>query len=281
MKDFVKAILQFFLSVIDDNIAKCADVLIDDFWSPSNEWYKVATDVQAIIKPIALTILTICFLIEFLKITVNMEVLKWEYMLKCLFKFVLARASMDIASYLLSAIYATASGWISQVGKDAKTTIGATAWDTLQDEVDKCSFMELIGLIATIMIVFLVIWIISIVVQIIAYARKFEIILHLAVAPIPCAFMPLEDGGASRIPKRYIMSFASVCLSGLFIIVSIKLFGLLCTKEIMPQIKLNEGGVGISITSFISIAGQLLMATVVMIMAVIKSSSWAQRLLDV
>lgn len=271
MKEFIKNWISDNLNSMDSNIAKVVMILADNFWGSGNAWFDFAEEVAAIIKPIALTIITICFLIEFLKITIQMDILKWEYGLKCFFKFVFAKVCIDVSFSLLGAIYATGSEWIASIGTSA-ATIGSTAWGAIEAEIDGYGFIESIGLIASMGLIFLSIWVVSIMVQVIAYARKFELVIYLAVAPLPCAFLPLEDGNASRIPKKYIMNFASICLQGLFIIMSIKLYGMLCNEEIQNTIAAG-GNVG-------TIAGQLLLASLVLIMAVVKSSSWAKSVLD-
>lgn len=269
MKDFVYDLIKTMLTSLDGNISAVISILSADLFTSS--WYTWARSISTIIEPIALTIITICFLIEFLKITIQMDILKWEYGLKCFFKFVFAKVCIDVSFLLLSAIYATAAEWVADVGTSG-TSIGGDAWDAIKDEIDGYGFMESIGLIASTGIIFIAIWIVSMIIQVIAYARKFELTLLLAVAPLPCAFLPLEDGGASRIPKKYFMNFAGTCLQGLFIIMSVKLYGFLCTEEINNMIA--SGG------NPITIAGSLLLATLVLVMAVVKSSSWAKSILD-
>lgn len=272
MKDFIKNWISNNLNSLDSNIAQVVLILTDNFWGANNLWYDFAQVIATIIRPISLTIITICFLIEFLKITIQMDILKWEYGLKCFFKFVFAKVCIDVSFSLLGAIYATASEWISSVGTTANT-IGASTWTVIETEIDGYGLMETLGLVVSLGLVFLSIWIVSIMVQVIAFARKFELVIYLAVAPLPCAFLPLEDGGASRIPKKYFMNFASICLQGLFIIMSIKLYGTLCTEKINDAIA--TGG------NVATVAGQLLLASLVLVMAVVKSSSWAKSVLDV
>ncbi len=271
MKEFIKNWIQSILLSLDGNIQKVVSILSNDFWKPGNAWYDFAISISTVIEPISLTIVTICFLIEFLKITINMNVLKWEYGTKVIIKFILAKVCIDVSFTLLGAIYATCAEWISSVGTSA-STVGNTAWTVIETEIDGYGFMETLGLVVSMGLIFLAIWLVSLMVQVIAYARKFELVIYLAVAPLPCAFLPLEDNNMSRIPKKYVFSFASVCLQGLFIIMSIKLYGVLCNEEIQATISAG-GNVG-------DIAGQILIASLVLIMAVVKSSSWAKSILD-
>lgn len=263
-----------FLS-LDGDIANVTNILKEDLFvtDGSNPFYNVAIYVKsAVIAPMALTIVTVCFLIEFLKITIQMDVLKWEYGLRCFFKLVFAKVCIDISTDLLNAIYVTCAAWIDRVGTGT-VTIGQTVWNQIENYFTSIGLLETIGVFLAGGLIVIAIKIITIVIQVMAYARKFEICILLAIAPLPCAFLPLEDGGASRIPKKYIMTFASSCLSGLFMIMSIRFYA-----ELVDGVISSNLG---NLSDFISIIGQVLLATLVLVMAVIKSGSWASKVLDV
>ena len=257
---------------MDSNIQNITNILNEDFLNPGSAWYQFAMDIKAIVQPIALTIIVICFLVEFLKITIQMDILKWEYALKVFFKLVFAKVCMDGAYYFLGAIYSTSVEWISNTGTIA-ANVGAQTYNTIYSELDGYGFLALIALMLATAIVFIAIWAISLVVQIMAYARKFELTIYLAIAPLPCAFLPLEDGGTSRIPKKYVSAFASVCLQGLFMIMSVKLYSVLCNEAVANAIA-SSGDISGAI-------GQLFIGVCVLMVAIMKSSSWAKSILDV
>lgn len=270
MDALVEWIKNCFMSM-DADIAGVTTILQEDWFRPGNLWYQFGRGVQGIVTPIALTIVSICFLIEFLKITIQMDILKWEYALKCFFKLVFAKVCIDLSTDVLSAIYATCAEWINSVGTGS-VAIGSLVWGEIKDSVENASLLGIIGIFLSSGIIFLAIKIITIVINVMAYARKFEICILMAVAPIPCAFLPLEDGGASRIPKKYILNFASSCLAGLFMIMSIRLYSILVENTLKTQILL--------LTDFGAQVGQVLLATLVLVMAIIKSGSWASKVLD-
>ncbi|WP_298203017.1 hypothetical protein [Desulfosporosinus sp.] len=97
----------------------------------------------------------------------------------------------------------------------------------------------------------------------------FELLIYVAIAPLPCAFLPMED---SRIPKKYFLSFAAVCLQGLFIIISIKLYQAICVDTLIPAVQ--------SSTALSDIAFNMLLGALVLVMAVVKSGTWAKSILD-
>jgi len=271
MDAVIEFIRNLFLS-LDADIALAISTLQQDWFRPGNLWYQIGRGIQGVIEPVALTIVSICFVIEFLKITIQMDILKWEYALKCFFKLVFAKVCIDMSTELLSAIYATSAEWIGGVGVGV-VDIGAVTWGRISSSVQGGGLLEIIGVFLSCGIIFIGIKAIAIVIQVMAYARKFELCILMAIAPLPCAFLPLEDGGASRIPKKYIMTFASSCLSGLFMIMSFRLYSVMVDETIRNQVYLLSD-VG-------AIVGQTLLATLVLLMAIIKSGSWAQKILDV
>lgn len=270
--DFLKNWIRDNLLRMDSNISNITNILNEDFLNPGSAWYQFAMDIKAIVQPIALTIIIICFLIEFLKITIQMDILKWEYALKVIFKLVFAKVCMDGAYYFLGAIYTTSVDWISRTGALA-ANVGEQTWLQIKDELDNYGMLALLALFISTGIVFIAIWAISLVIQIMAYARKFELTIYLAIAPLPCAFLPLEDGGTSRIPKKYVSAFASVCLQGLFMIMAVKLYSVLC-NEVVANAITNSGDISGAI-------GQLFIGVCVLMIAIMKSSSWAKSILDV
>lgn len=271
MGDALREWIKNNLEGMDANIGKIVTILADDFMNTNNAWYNFAMGIKIIVQPIALTIVVICFLIEFLKITIQMDILKWEYALKVMFKFVFAKVCMDGAFYLLGAIYTTSMDWITSVGTSG-TGVGTDTWNAIEPTLQGYNMFEMLGVAISLGIMFLAVWAISLLVQVMAYARKFELVMYLAVSPLPCAFLPLEDGGTARIPKKYISSFACVCLQGVFMVMSVKLFAVLCQEQIQGAI--DQG------TYVGGIVGELFIGVCVLMMAITKSSSWAKSILD-
>lgn len=271
MKEVILNYIKTVLENYDFWINSVVTVLTEDFFQNGNEWYDFGKSVAELIKPAALSIVGMCFFIDFLKMTMNQNILKWEYMLKCFFKLCFAKVCIDISYEVLSAIYATSASWIRKISTSGGG-IGNLTYQQIKDELNSYGTMGMIGVAVTCAIMFIAIMFIAILIKVIAYARKFEIIMYLAISPLPCAFLPLEEGSSSRIPRKFFMSFAGVCIQGLFIIISIKLYEVLCTTEITEVI--NAGG------SMFTIISQMLLASLVLLMAVFKSSTWAKNILD-
>ncbi len=269
MSKFRTFILDWILQMIqgfDGNVNKAVQVLTTDIFG--NSMYTMAQGIAHIITPFALTIITIIFLIEFIKITVKMDILKYEYLVRIFFKLVLAKVSIDMSFMLLSAIYATGAEWINRAGA-TNSTLGNATGTALATIIQNMTWYEALGLVSTMGISFLAIWISGMVVIVIAYARMFELYVYMSASPLPCAFLPMEE---SRIPKRFFLSFAGVCLQGLFIIIAIKLYQAVCVDTIIPAVQ--------SSSALSDIAFNMLLGALVLVMAVVKSGQWAKAILD-
>lgn len=279
MNKFKEIVLSWILSIVngfDENVNSVRIILTEDIFT--GNVHTIAMALSNIVKPIAYTIIGLCFLIEFLKITINMDVLKWEFGLKCFFKLVFAKACIDISAQLMEAIYFTAVEWITKMSQpigagSVSTSFGANAAVKFNELLQTCTWYEALGYVCTLVLPFLIVMLVGLAVKVIAYARMFELMVYIAIAPLPCSFLPLEDGGGSRIPKKFFLNFASVCLHGVFIIISIQLFNIICNEQLDAAIT-NSAEMGTA-------SNVMLLASLVLILAVTKSGSWAKQVLDV
>ena len=267
-KDWIVNWLTSMLAGFDGNVETAVRVLTEDIFTPANGMFQIAQDISNVIKPVALVIITILFLIEFLQITIKMDILKWEYALRVFAKFVLAKATIDVSVALMEAIYATASEWIVGSGS-VGSSLGATVGLAIAPTLTNISWYEALGLVTTMMLPFLGVWLVGLMIVVMAYARTFELMIYIAVSPLPCAFLVSEN---IRMTKRFFLSFASVCLQGLFIIISIKLYERICTTAILSAIT--------SSTNISDIAFNMLLGALVLMMAVTKSGTWAKAIMD-
>ena len=264
-KDFIISWILENVGGFDTKISDVSTILTQDIFS--GDIYTLVMQVFNIVKPISLTIIGIIFFIELLKLTIKTEVLEPKYMLTVFFKLCFAKACIDGSIYLLSAIYATATEWITGIG--STNTGMSSAKDLLESSLNAMGKWEVLGLAVSVGVMVLAVGGIAMLIKAIAYARVFELSVYLAIAPLPCAFLPMEN---SRIPKKYFLTFASVSLQGVFIILSTKLYGVICSSAIMDLITSDSA----TTTDMIN---NIFMGAIVLLMAVIKSGSWAKGIL--
>ncbi len=267
LKQFVLNWVLEMVNGFDSHIATAVSVLTTDVFSGSI--YSMAQSIQSVVQPIALVIISLCFFIEFLRLTITMDIIKPEFFFRVFFKLAIAKAAIEVSFTLLSAIYATGSEWITSVG-NVGSTLGSQVGLALSNILSSLNDFQALGLVITMGMAFFAVWVSGMMVIVIAYARMFELVIYLAISPLPCALLPAEG---SRITKKYFLSFASVCLQGLFIIVSIRLFQAVCSDSIIKAVQ--------SASALSDIAFNMLLGALVLVVAVVKSGSWAKAILDV
>ena len=269
-----------FIQSFDARITSASDVLTEGLFTSTS--YALMRSIATVITPICLTIISICFVIEFLKISMKMDMMKWEYALKVLAKLVLAKVVIDIAPTVLSTIYETSAYWVNSALSLATTgtTLSATGYDALQTLFDAITPFQAIGLAVTMLIPFLAIMLCGLIIQIMAYGRMFEIYVYVAISPLPCAFFPLDDGGGegmSRITLKFFKSFFAVCLQGLFMIICMQIFNGVVGEALKDAINniTTTGTTGISDISY-----NIFIGSVCLTVAIARCGSWAKSILD-
>ena len=223
-------------------------------------------NIRPALIPIATTIIATCYMIELGKDAVKLDAVRFETGIKLVIKFTVANAALNISSDLLIAIY----GRLTGVMNTMVTSVGSagsirTAVETpLRNLINGMGTWDTIGFAITMIVVFLVIWVVVLLVYVMAISRATEIILYIAIAPLPAAFIPLEH---SRIPIRFATSFVGVVLQGLVIFVSIFIYNKIISTAITAT------------GDIVELAAQMLVCTFVMAFMVFKSGSFAKSIL--
>lgn len=272
MKDICLAFITNILDTYDGMVQQILLILTCNCFSTSDGtvggMYTLALNVKAVVMPISLIIMNIVFVIDFLKYSIKMDILNWQNGITIFFKFILAKVTMDLSAYLMDAIYTTAAEWITSIGSDKSATLGATAGALIKSEISGYGTMKCLGLMISSSIMFVIIVMCAIIMNVIAYARIFEIMIYVSISPLPCAFLPMEH---SRIPFKFFLNFAGVCLQGVFMAISIKMYAVICTS-ILSGISNNS--------SVWTIIYNLVIGSIVCLMAIIKSGSWANKVFE-
>ena len=251
----------------DNAVNKVREILTVNIFSGA--MHDASVSVANVVKPLALTIISLLFLIEFIRLILNEDMIKPTWLLKGFFKLVLAKAAIDMGDALLSAIYQTSASWVNSIG-GSSISLGSTFEATMTAGLDGAGLWETLGIFASCMIFSSAIKVVAIIIQVIAYARNFELLAYLAVSPLPCAFITSED---SRIAKNFFLNFAGVCMQGVFMILSIKLYGTLCTDSLNNAVSASSSMVDACLT--------MLLASLVLLMAIIKSGQWGQKIFNI
>jgi hypothetical protein len=279
IKDIVKQILGGLLGQFDTCITTATNLLSMDFLTKGgNETQTALHNAYAtlvgggfitIISATATTIVAVCFLIEFLKMSTQLDVLRFETAIKFFIKFAVAKAILDVSPDIMTAIYQKGSQII--IGMDTGTAEFGKSLKTATDSlIDGMGGLEALAFAAVMGIVFLAILVVGVIVAAISFARAIEIIMFIIISPIPCAFIPLEN---SQITKRFLLSFAGVVLQGVAILIILAVYKEIVSTALTIPTAANMANIG-------SIAYNMLLGALVLVIMVVKSGGWAKSVLN-
>ena len=277
LRDWLLGLMTSALQGFDSMLADALNVLTGGL----GEWSNVAA-LSSTLRPFCYTIIGICLLIEIAQVASKVDIIKWEHGLKLCVKMVLAKVCIDIAPTFLKACYAQAQDWITGLSSGG-STLGNTTVTYLTPLVQNVSgFGNILGMFLSTFIVLMAIKICGLMVQVIAYGRMFELYVYLVVSPLPCAFMPLgngDGGGVSRITSKFFKSFIAVCLQGVMMIIVIRIFDVVMGNAILTTLEAAAGNADAN-AAITDLIYTMLLGAIALVMAVVKSGSWAKGILD-
>ena len=277
LRDWLLGLMTSALQGFDNMLANASNVLTGGL----GEWSSVAA-LSSTLRPFCYTIIGICLLIEIAQVAAKVDIIKWEHGLKLCVKMVLAKVCIDIAPTFLKACYAQAQDWITGLASGG-STFGNTTIGHLTPLMNNVSgFGNILGMFLSTFIVLMAIKICGLMVQAIAYGRMFELYVYLVVSPLPCAFMPLgngDGGGVSRITSKFFKSFIAVCLQGVMMIIVIRIFDVVMGNAILTTLDAAAGNADVN-AAITDLIYTMLLGAIALVMAVVKSGSWAKGILD-
>ena len=267
----------------DSTVSSAQDVLTGGLFDSNAVWSSVLALSNAL-KPFCYVVIGICLLIEIAQVAAKVDIIKWEHGLKLCVKMVFAKLCIDIAPTFLRACYNQASLWISSaMSVGGYTNLGNLMTDKVETQISSVSgIWSVIGLLASCLLLSMAVKICGLLIQVIAFGRMFELYVLLAVSPLPCAFFPLGDGsggGMSRITQKFFKNFIAVCLQGVMIIISIRIFYMIVGTALTSLITSASGGSDPA-TVVTELCYVMLLAGIVLVMAVAKCGSWAKSIMD-
>ena len=152
------------------------------------------------------------------------ELKKPEHALKLFIRFALAKATITYGMELMLALLSIVQGVISSILRAAG--VGASAQTMLPEEIvtaiESTDFFSSIPLWAITLIGGLFIWVLSFIMILSVYGRFFKLYMYTAIAPIPLATFAGEP--TQNIGKRFLKSYAGVCMEGAVIVLACTIF---------------------------------------------------------
>ena len=283
LKETLLNLIKSAMNGFDSTVSSTQDVLTGGLFDTNAVWSSVLALSNAL-KPFCYVVIGICLLIEIAQVAAKVDIIKWEHGLKLCVKMVFAKLCIDIAPTFLRACYNQASLWISSaMSVGGYTNLGSLMTTEVETQISSISgIWSVIGLLASCLLLSMAVKICGLLIQVIAFGRMFELYLLLAVSPLPCAFFPLGDGsgsGMSRITQKFFKNFIAVCLQGVMIIISIRIFYMIVGTALTSLITSASGGSDPT-TVVTDLCYVMLLAGIVLVMAVAKCGSWAKSIMD-
>ena len=283
LKETLLNLIKSAMNGFDSTVSSAQDVLTGGLFDTNAVWSSVLALSNAL-KPFCYVVIGICLLIEIAQVAAKVDIIKWEHGLKLCVKMVFAKLCIDIAPTFLRACYNQASLWISSaMSVGGYTNLGSLMTTEVETQISSISgIWSVIGLLASCLLLSLAVKISGLLIQVIALGRMFELYVLLAVSPLPCAFFPLGDGsggGMSRITQKFFKNFIAVCLQGVMIIISIRIFYMIVGTALTSLITSASGGSDPT-TVVTDLCYVMLLAGIVLVMAVAKCGSWAKSIMD-
>lgn len=224
-----------------------------------------ANNIQTLIKPLAITLLSILFLIDLIDMSTRKgDELRWEDVARTLIKLLICKNLMEIAPTIMSAMYnsiATTIGTLlaGTVNDDLVDVLKATFEASIPDNASGVleSIMAAVKQVMAyveLLISCLIVNFVSIFIKVMSYGRMFELTVLESLSPIPIAFAGW--GETKDVPKRFLMNYFGTCLQGLAMVACYKIF--------------------LAIIGSPASIGEFLMFTVCLLVGCFSSGKWAK-----
>lgn len=276
LREWLLGLMSAALQGFDHMLDSASDVLTGGL----ADWSSIAV-LSDTLNTFCYTIIAICLLIELAQMASKVDIMKWEHGLKAAVKMVLAKVCIENAPDFLEACYMQAQDWVTGLASGG-SSLGDLTITYLTPLVQNVKgFGNILGMFLSSFIVLMAIKICGLLIQVIAYGRIFELYVYLVVSPLPCAFMPLGNGGEgiNRITSKFFKNFIAVCLQGVMMIIVIRVFDTVMGTAISNTLDAvsNNADTNAAITDLIY---TMLLGAIALVMAVVKSGSWAKSVMD-
>lgn len=229
--------------------------------------YTVIKEIHQAILPIAYSLLTLYFLLDFLNKSMNFSFIKWETVTSTLLKLVFAKFVMEHTFDLLEIIF--------QISKQLTNIVGSTGsnasiynvdFTELEAEYEGMGWFDKRLFLIKLLPFQWALQGVKIVIMLIVFGRLFELLIYTAVAPIPIATF-IHDSLSST-GRKFVMDYAAVCLQGIIIIVGCIVYAAISASVTFGGF---TGGADIELWKG-------LLSALALLLVVVKSGSWARKL---
>ena len=225
--------------------------------------WQVIVQIHGALQAIGYALLVLFFVVGVVKTCGSFtEVKRPEHALKIFIRFAITKGVVTYGLELMMALFNIIQGVTSTIMQTAG--FGSTEDTVLPDEiieaVEDCGFFESIPLWAVTLIGGLFITVLSFIMIMSVYGRFFRLYLYTAIAPIPLSSFAGEP--SQNIGRRFLKSYAAVCLEGAIVVLACIIFSLFASS---PPVVNPDAAVVTMVWSYI---GELIFNMLVLVGAV-------------
>lgn len=231
--------------------------------------------ISGTINATALTILSICIMLEFVTMLTRSDMMRLENIVLAAGKYTICVGIINAAPGILQAIFAEVQAISVDVSSRSdfiasSYDFSANIKDMLEGFTAAMGWLDLLVASLVLLIPLAVSFFAGLIIKVMVYAYFFELAVYYAIAPIPCAFFPYNEGGAgfNHTTLKFFRGFAAVCLQGTFMIVCLSIFGKVVEAQLDGMDSLNGFVFSLSV------------ALLVFGLAITKCGGWAKSIMD-
>ena len=262
-KDVVKDLMALILEDIKNlslDSGLLASITRDDVYSQL--WSQVSALAAGVFRTLALSVLAIFMLIEFLELSDRFSSNQLPDLMKpigiLVAKLALAITIINQSTNILHAVYDGFLDISKQITMTSSLSV-ATDLSAFNTAVDDMSLGTQVVCMLVLFIAVLGTKIACAFIQILTIGRFIQIYIYVAVAPAPIATLPNREW--SSIGKGFLKSFVSICLQGCILVLILYFFPTIASTLVTAIIP-DGSGIGGVLTAFANIfvmLGALLM----------------------
>lgn len=246
-----------------EELSQVVDLLMMRPESNSVMWNVVQT-IFHITLPVGLMAAVLFCLMSLLEKTLTLENLSVERIAKFLLFFVVGKACLENSFEIMGWLYQMVAEIIGDLGAISQTGIPEADFEALTAAIEGMSFWDKLLFEFKLTPVQFFMSIMRLIIKAIAIGRMMEVYIYVALAPLPLS--TLVSSSHSGVAKRFLQGYLGACLQGLIMLVSIMLYHALEVQM----------GVTVDVDTMLSGSLDFMLVSVVLLMVLVKSGSWAK-----
>lgn len=250
---------------INNIIQGAIDLVTNPLDSMHGIW-NVISSIHASILPMGYSLLTLFFLLGLINRSMSFRIIRIEDIIRLLIRLIIAKVVMENCFELLSMVYSMVTDLILNINVSIGP-IKIVDTTALAEQIKEMNWIQRIIFQTQFTPISIVSFFLNLMTFIICYGRILELCVFTALSPLPIATLSSEEYASTS--KRFFQHYIAICLQGLIIIIDLMIFAGL-SKTLVGTATTGDFGVGMSIS-----------LSVMLIMVLSKSESWARQITGV